>query len=314
MPPHPPSRRLDLLGVAGTVLCCALWGGNSVAVKAAISDEGLPALGCATMRFVISLPIVYAFCLRKEGSIKLRRRDLGLYLFHGLITAIQIGTYNWGTSRSEAGRSSVFINIHPLVVAPLAWWLLGERLGRRGVLGLLAAAGGVAVILYQRLMSGGGLVGDVVVLISGLIFGTQTVTQKMTFARVPPATLLLVQTVLAIPITLAASIATEPRAAYHFTPEAIGGLLYQGLAVSGLCFSLWMFLLDRYPAGRLATIAFLTPLFGIAFGNLARGESLNASLLVGGVLVGSGIYLVATGRGESRSENSSPIVDSTVAP
>ena len=35
-------------------------------------------------------------------------------------------------------------------------------------------------------------------------------------------------------------------------------VILAGLATSGLCFSLWLILLSRYPAGRLATIAFLT--------------------------------------------------------
>ena len=54
-----------------------------------------------------------------------------------------------------------------------------------------------------------------------------------------------------------------------------------------------MSLLRRYPAGRLATIAFLTPIFGVGLGSLMRGEALTVSLLIGGGLVGLGIFLVS---------------------
>ena len=57
-----------------------------------------------------------------------------------------------------------------------------------------------------------------------------------------------------------------------------------------------MTLLRRYPAGRLATVAFLTPLFGVGLGNLMRGEALTPALLAGGGLVGLGIFLVASDR------------------
>ena len=60
-------------------------------------------------------------------------------------------------------------------------------------------------------------------------------------------------------------------------------MLYQGLAVSGVCFGVWMVLLRRYPAGRLATVAFLTPLFGVALGHALRGEALTVSLVGGRV-------------------------------
>ena len=297
MPDPIMSRRLDLRAVLGTLFCCLLWGGNSVAVKYAISDDGLPALGCATLRFLLCLPILAFVCVKIGGGVKLRKQDAWLYLLHGLITAVQIGSYNWGTSQSEAGRSSVFINVHPLVVAPMAWLLLGEHLGTRGVVGLAAAALGVAVILSKSLLAGGGLTGDLVVLASGVVFGLQTVAQKMTMPRVPPTTLLLMQTVVAIPLSLAASLVLERGHAWHFTPEATWGLLYQGLAVSGVCFSLWLILLGRYPASRLATIAFLTPLFGLTLSNLTRGDALTPTLVAGGALVGFGVYLVASGQG-----------------
>ena len=69
-----------------------------------------------------------------------------------------------------------------------------------------------------------------------------------------------------------------------------------GLGVSGLCFWTWFLLLRRYPANRLAAFAFLTPVFGVAFGSLAQGDPVTASILIGATFVGFGIYLVASDR------------------
>ncbi len=297
MPPHPPSDRIDPAGLAAATLCCFLWGGNAVAVKYAISPEGLPPIGGAGLRFLISLPVVALICRRAGIVWRVDRRYWGLLAAHGILTAVQIGSFNWGTSHSEAGRSSVFINIHPLVVAPMAWLLLGERLGWRGIAGLLAAASGVGVMIARPLMlGGGGLAGDLVVLASGVIFGLQAIAQKKTFPMIPPTTLLLAQSALAVPLTFLYSAAFEGPASYHFTPEALWGLLYQGLFVSGVAFAVWMILLRRYPAGRLAAVAFLTPLFGIALATWTMGEAFTMPLAVGSALVGLGIYLVAAER------------------
>lgn len=291
---QPTSGPLDARGLAGAVACCAFWGGNAVAVKFAIPD--LPPAGCAAIRFGLALPILAVVCWRIGPRPTVPRHLWGLIGLHALMTAAQIGTYNWGTSHSEAGRSSVFINVHPLVVAPLAWLWLGERLGGRGLLGLGAAVGGIALLLWEPLRRGGGLAGDLVVLGSGLIFAVQTIAQKLTFPKIPPTTLLLNQTALAIPLTLLYSLAFEGFGSYHFTPQATRGVLYQGLVVSGFCFTVWLLLLRRYPAGRLATITFLTPIFGVGLGHLTRGERLSLPLLGGGALVGLGIYLVASDR------------------
>ena len=289
-----PTRPLDAVGIVGGVICCLLWGGNAVATKFAIPD--LPPVGCAGLRFLIATPLLALIATGLRQPLTIPAAHWRLLGLNAVLAAIQIGTFNWGTGHSEAGRSSVFINIHPLVVAPLAWLLLGEHLGTRGVLGLLSAACGVAVLLAEPLRRGGGLEGDVVVLVSGVVFAVQTIVQKKTFPYIPPVTLLFWQTVCAAPMCLAASGLTEGFDHYTWTSRAIGGVLYQGIATSGICFAIWLVLLRIYPAGRLATIAFLTPNFGVGLGCLMRGEALTAALILGGGLVGLGIYLTNSER------------------
>ncbi len=292
-----PPRRLDLPGVLIMVVCCAFWGGNAVAVKFATPD--LPPFGVAAFRFLWSLPILVVVCRLSGQPMWVRREYWALLLGHALITVIQIGTFNLGTSQSAAGRSSIFINIHPLIVAPLACFLLGERMGGRGIFGLGSAAVGVALVLSS---SFGGtdnyLGGDLIVLASGVIFAVQTVLQKMTFSRIAPATLLWNQSLLAIPLFFLYSGAFEGFETYHFSPRVVLALIYQGVAVSGFCFSVWLLLLGRYPAAQLATVAFVTPMFGVGFGRWLKNEPLSWSLVMGGLLVGFGIYLTASDRAE----------------
>lgn len=295
-----PTHRLDLPGLSLMIVCCAFWGGNAVAVKFASPD--LPPLGIAAFRFILSLPVLAAVCRMVGQPLWVRPEHLRLLLGHALITVAQIGTFNWGTSRSTAGASSIFINVHPLIVAPLAWWLLGEQLGWRSVAGLGSAAVGVVLVLSASFgKAGTSLVGNLVVLGSGVIFAVQTIWQKKTFGRIPPATLLFNQSIAAVPLFLLYSGLFEGFGTYKFTPRAVGALVYQGAAVSGFCFSAWMLLLKRYPAAQLATVAFITPMFGVGLGTWLRGEKLESTLVIGGALVGFGIYLSASDRAEHRT-------------
>ncbi len=295
-----PQKRLDAHGVFTMVGICALWGGNAVAVKYAVPD--LPPLGAAAIRFALSLPILAIVCRLVGQKLWVDRSLWGLVAFNGLLAALQIGSFTWGTSHSAAGRSSIFINVHPLIVAPLAWIFLGEWMGRRGVCGLIAAAIGVAMVLSSSFRGGGEyLVGDLVVLGSGIVFAIQTIVQKKTFPHIAPATLLFVQSIVATGMVLACSGIVEGFGAYHFTPRACASMAFQGFAVSGICFAVWLLLLGRYPAGQLATVAFMTPIFGMGMSRVLRGEELTGTLVAGGLLVGLGIYLTASERG-SRGE------------
>ena len=297
--PSPSSGSLDAFGVAGAVACCALWGGNAVAVKFAVPD--LPPIGCAALRFLIGIPFLALVCLRARQPLWVPPGQWGLAIANAALTVAQIGSFNWGTNLSLAGRASVLINIHPLVVAPLAAVFLHEHLGRRGRLGLTSAALGVGVLLMSSYFARGrsigpGLVGDLVVVASGVIFGIQTIVQKKTFPHIPPATLLFVQSVLALPLFLGLSLTFEGVGSYRFTKPAVWGLLYQAVVALGICYSLWLWLLRHYPVGRLSTVAFLTPLFGIGFSRLLQGEPLSLPLLCAAGAVGLGIYLVASDR------------------
>ncbi len=286
------SHPLDLPGFAVAVFCCALWGGNTVAVK--FVDPDVPPLACAMARFLLAAPFIGLVCLRARSPLWVARPYWGLLGIHALLAACQIMTFNWGTAHSLAGRSSVFINIHPLIAAPLAWIVLHERMGIRGWVGLGSASFGIAVLLIEPLRTGGGWVGDLVVILAGIVFAIQTVAQKMTFPYIPPTTLLFNQSMLAVPICLMVSLVSEDWSSAQLSHSAIGGLLYMGVVVSFLCFTLWFLLLRRHPASQLAPLAFLTPLFGVGLGKLVLGEELTWELIIGGGLVGTGIYLSST--------------------
>ncbi len=293
------SGSLDMVGIAGAVACCALWGGNAVAVKFVVGD--IPPFACAGFRFLIGLPVVALVCLRSRQPLWVAPSLWWLVLINALFTVAQIGTFNLGTNLSLAGRASVLINVHPLVVAPLAAIFLHERLGPRGWIGLFSAALGVGLLLLSTYLAQGGVVGpgllgDLIVFASGVIFGFQTIVQKKSFPFIPPITLLFTQSLVAVPLFLGISLLFEGGSEYRFTPAAMWGLAYQGLAALGICYSLWLWLLRHYPAGRLATIAFLTPLFGIGFSRVFQGEPLNWPLLASATAVGLGIFLVSSER------------------
>jgi drug/metabolite transporter (DMT)-like permease len=76
------------------------------------------------------------------------------------------------------------------------------------------------------------------------------------------------------------------------TPLIAGSLAYQAVWVACITYLAWFWLIRHYPASRLASFTFLTPLFGVFAGGLLLNESITNSLLLALVLVGMGIYLV----------------------
>lgn len=306
-------ERLDLPAALLVVLCCALWGGNSVAVKFAVAH--IPPIGCAGIRFLLSLALIALWCRIEGTSLRLTRQHVWPAVNNALLLFIQMAAFNWGTQHTHAGRASVFINVHPFVVAPLAWLLLGEPIGWRGIVGLVLAGGGVAM-LFDRpgYTSGASLVGDLAVLVSGGLIGVMMIYQKRLLRTIKPNHLLFWQLALSLPLFFGYSAAVEGFQAYEFNFESVAGLAYQSVLVSGFCFIAWMALLRRYPANQLAAFGFLTPFFGIASANVLLGEPMAWSLVAGCVLVGWGLYLVTRPSRSREGMTATPSVACPVSP
>jgi drug/metabolite transporter (DMT)-like permease len=54
----------------------------------------------------------------------------------------------------------------------------------------------------------------------------------------------------------------------------------------------WMWMLGHYPATKISTFVFLTPLFALLFGTLWLGEAVTLTLVLSLALVAVGIVLV----------------------
>ena len=306
LPETEESGRLGLAAALLVVLCCALWGGNSVAVKFTVAH--IPPIGCAGIRFFLSVGLIALWCRIEGTSLRLTRQQIWPVVNNAFLLFVQMAAFNWGTQHTHAGRASVFINVHPFVVAPLAWLLLGEPIGWRGVVGFVLAGGGVAMLFDQPgYTSGASLVGDLAVLVSGGLIGVMMTYQKGLLRRMKPNHLLFWHLTLSLPLFFGYSAVVEGVDAYRFNFESVAGLAYQSVLVSGFCFVAWMSLLRRYPANQLAAFGFLTPFFGITAANLLLGEAMALSLVGGCALVGWGLYLVTrpSDRRERREANRS---------
>ena len=171
----------------------------------------------------------------------------------------------------------------------------GERLRALQVVGLIAAFAGVGLAVADGLTlpSRHELIGDLMVLAAGIIWGATTVVIKASrlIAISPNKTLLYqlaVSGVFLVPLSL---LMAEPGV---FAPTApvLGSLVFQTVLVAFVTYLAWFWLITRYPAGRLAVFSFLTPLIGMAAGALILGERITVMLAFAAALVALGIYLV----------------------
>jgi O-acetylserine/cysteine efflux transporter len=174
--------------------------------------------------------------------------------------------------------------------------LLGERPGRRQVVGAAVALGGIAIIGVGR--TGPHLPLGALLLCVGAAasWGAGNIVARV--ARAPNSIALMAWSSLVPPLPLLAmSLAFEgPSRIVHaissVSLEGVAAVLYVSVIATGFGYSSWTWLLRIHPASKVAPFSLLVPVVGIATAWAALGEQPGVVELVGATVVLCGLGLV----------------------
>ena len=234
----------------------------------------------------------------------LQDRALGPGVVIAALFALEFLALYPGLHLTTASRGVVFLYTAPFFTALGAHLFIpAERLSLRQAIGLIIAFAGVAAAFADSLgAAGGSIAGDLLCLVAGALWGATTVVVKANplLSRTPSSKVLLMQLAGSTPILLLASLAFGDLDRWpHATALAWGCLFYQTVIVAFLSYLTWFWLVQVYPAGRIAGFTFLAPLFGIFAGWVLLGEHASFGLLLGLVAIAVGLRLL-NGRGPQR--------------
>ncbi|HET6426104.1 MAG TPA: DMT family transporter, partial [Planctomycetaceae bacterium] len=232
-------------------------------------------------------------------SFRVTARQLVPIVIAGTLLFLQITTFTFGAAWTSSSHASLFVNTFVFWVVGLEQvFLKTERLTTSKAIGLLVAAVGVGALLGPTSFGAvaqndpPSVIGDAMLLFSAFLLGVKFVYTKFALRVIGPTELIFWHDVVAVAQFAIAAAVWERPDFTQVTVPAAAGLIYQGVLVGGVCFALQAQLLRQYSASRIAVFSFLTPLVGMLLGSWLRGDHLSVALLVGGVAVAGGIYLV----------------------
>lgn len=275
-------------------LITALWGTNPTALKIVL--RGLPPIGSSGLRFAIAALGVWAWCKLTKVRAWPQRGE-GFWLgVTALFFVLQIATFTLGVYWGTASHSIVLLHTYPFFVVALAHFLIpGERATLGKAIGLLAAFTGIVTLFAGEWgrWQGTQLLGDAVQLSSACLLGGQVVFMKHAVARVDPNRVVLWQMAAGAAAFLAYSCWREGLAGSRPSAVVTAAVLYQGLIIGTLCFTIWIWLIRRHAASRVSIFGFVGPLVGVALGAVVLGEGLTPALLTSSGLVAAGIVFAS---------------------
>lgn len=285
-----------------------LWGVNFLAIHFGLTH--FPPMLLACLRFtLIAIPTILFV---PRPAVPLRwflgyGIGFGTLQFVFLFVAMNVGM--------PTGLASLVLQSSAPLTVVLGVLLLRERPSRRQVIGIGAAALGLAAIAAAQSQSAA-LVPVLLTLMAGLSWAVGNLCARLAAPPEPMHLTLWACVVPPVPL-LALSLATEGPAAdlealrTAFTPSGwvgIGAIVYLAVFATIIGSGIWTALMRRYPAGVVAPYSMLVPIIGMSSAAVVLGERpgivelVAGAVVVGGVLLGSARPAAQAGTAEEPAD------------
>ncbi len=290
----PPDRSdLDRLAMGLMVILCAMWGLQQVAIK--VANAGISPIWQAGLRSIGATVLVWAWASLRGVRLWAADGTLVPGIVAGLLFAGEFALIFWALEYTNASRGIIFLYTAPFFVALGAVWLLPhEHMRRAQWTGMALAFCGVLALFGENLLrpAGQAWIGDLMILVAAVLWAATTLTVKATpLARAPAEKTLLYQLAVSAIVLPPLSLAFGEPGVFAPSAAVWWSLAFQIVIVASASYLGWFWLVRHYPATRLSSFSFLTPVMGVLSGGLLLGEALTPAVFLALGLVGAGIWI-----------------------
>ncbi|MFL5359118.1 DMT family transporter [Archangium sp.] len=269
------------------IACFVLWGSTWSVVKVALED--LPPLRFAGARMMLAGLVLLPFSgLRRSRP---DARTLWTLLGVGLLQiALPYGLLFIAQQWIPSSWSALLFSTYAVWLLLVGRMLLPDQ--PLTPLKLVSAAlglVGIVALQHEHLrglnLSGLVVAGCLLTLLATVSISLANVLVRRSLAHVPTGLSVCVQTLSSSVLLLAASLAFESHLPGHWTPRAVGAIVYLAVGATALTYQLLFWLLSRVPLAVVGAMPLLDTLVAVGLGVVMLGERVDSSLLLGGALI-----------------------------
>ena len=283
------------------LLCCALWGSATPAIKTAsallVPEGGVPStILFAGIRFFFAGIITIAiYSIAGKRLLVFKRENLGRVLtvasFQTVIQYIffYIGLANTtGVKGTIASGSSAFFCV---LIASLIF--KQEKLTARKIIACILGIAGIVIINLKGLTFTMNFLGDGFVILSTVAYSFSSVFMKRFSKHEDPVVLSGYQFIFGGGFMILVGLLSGGKVSLS-DPKGVAILVYLSF-LSAVAYAVWGMLLKHNPVSKVTIFSFTTPIFGTVLSLLLLPESSGVdlvNLMITLLLVCGGILLL----------------------
>lgn len=277
------------------------WGSTYLAILIAVRH--FPAALLGALRFLIAGVLMLGWCALTGKKIAISRKDALRLLLVGvlLLTGGNV-VLAWTEKFINSGLAALIVAVVPIWIALIEAVMGGDRLNRRGWMGLLLGVGGLLALLWPDIANGNAAIGKRDLIVSGvLMLGAFSWALGSVFSRrfqfgIGPFAATGWEMTLSGAVNALLALALGDF--HHADWSRAGWLAIAYLVTFGslVGFTAYIWLLEHVPTPKVATYAYVNPVVAVFLGWLLRGERIDRYMLLGMVVIIAAVALVTSSK------------------
>jgi drug/metabolite transporter (DMT)-like permease len=271
------------------------WSTNFIVGKALVGS--VPPWTLNTGRFVVSALFLVPFLIYSGAWRTVPKSALPALVLMSLVGVSAFNSLLYAGLRHTSAINGSLVNAAmPITTACIAWFLIGEKMTRRRLFGIVLSFGGVAWIVgggdWDSVLSLRVNPGDLLVFFATTLWGFYSVMAKKLMQTVSPFVLTAVTTGIGVVFLIpAALIELSFEAADLGRPDVLWSFVYLGIFPSLVAFLLWNRSILVFGPTKAALVYNTIPLFAVVLSVLILGETPRFFQLAGGMAIVLGVVI-----------------------
>lgn len=293
---------MNIKAKSALLTACMFWAASFIATKIALSS--IPPLTVVSLRLIVSA-ICFIFWIYLKGEkfdLFTRENIFQLIILSIFGTGLHYGIQTIGLQYTTAAKGGIYAVTAPITIIIIAAVFLKEKITLRKLAGVIIALLGVIIVMgFDTILEfnlKGNLLGDLLVLISIVMWGIFTVmgkrfTSKMSALKMTAA-ITIIGAVYMIPASVL-EIRSRSFSLVSINNDAWLSILFLGITCSFLATLLYVYALTMSESQKVGVYLYTVPPMTQLIAFLVLNEAVGISLLAGSAIVISGLYLTEKG-------------------
>ncbi|MDX9749414.1 MAG: DMT family transporter [Paludibacter sp.] len=286
------------------VLAMVFWAFSFIWTRMAI--ESFPPVTLVTLRLILATLILYAYARATGKFQSLRKEDMRMFI---LLAFFEPFLYYMGETYALTMMSptlvSVIVATIPLFAPVLAYFMLGERVTKSNVAGIIVSIVGVLLVIY---VPGSGMYAEIwgVVLVFLAVFAAvfYSATLRRISAHYSIINIILYQSFIGLAFFIPAFLLIDLSSisTMQVSTQALGALLMLAVFASVIAFVFFGSVVRKIGIAKTNVFVNLIPVFTAIFSWLLLDQYLTFTQWMGIVVVVMGLFVSQINRRSRKTE------------